>query len=68
MSIIGKYVKDKKGDTLLVIDKFMDSFEQRPPVDKYLCAYESGGVTILFPSSIVSIELENPKAKVTSKG
>lgn len=60
MSLVGKTIKDSKGNSLLVMDKLkVDATKDGAIIDKYLCCLPNGSVMVIFPSAILSVDLES---------
>lgn len=56
MSLVGKRIKLKDGDTLTIFDKVIDRLgKDGPAVDKYVAAYVTGRVSLIAPFQIDSI-------------
>lgn len=64
MSLIGKRVVIKDGDTLLIVDKVLDKLgKDGPIIDKYVAVYGSGRVTTIAPFQIDAIAVDKPKTE-----
>lgn len=61
MSLIGKKVRIKDGDVLLIWDKILDKLgKDGPTIDKYVASYGSGRVCTIAPFQIDSIVEDTP--------